>query len=74
MRFCISWVKPAITLLTTIIVATPSVTLMIEARAMYRVRRYRQQSKKFVHGIRPYRLAISPNSVSPLTLRVSGRR
>ena len=27
-------VKPAITLLTTIIVATPSVTLMIEARAM----------------------------------------
>ena len=34
MRPCISWVKPAITLLTTIIVATPSVTLTIEASAM----------------------------------------
>ena len=45
MRSCISWVKPAITLLTTIIVATPSVTLMIDASAMYRVRRYRQQSR-----------------------------
>jgi len=33
-RRCISVVKPDITLLTTIIVATPSVTLMIEARAM----------------------------------------
>ncbi len=33
------------TLLTTIIVATPSVTLMIEASAIYRVRRYRQQSR-----------------------------
>ena len=34
MRFCISLVKPDITLLTTIIVATPSMTLMIDARAM----------------------------------------
>ena len=34
MRFCISLVKPCITLLTTIIVATPSVTLMIDANAM----------------------------------------
>jgi hypothetical protein len=33
-RLCISWVKPSITLLTTISVATPSVTLMIEASAM----------------------------------------
>ena len=32
MRFCISVVKPDITLLTTIIVATPSVTLMIDAK------------------------------------------
>ena len=39
MRCCISRLKPAITLLTTIIVATPSVTLMIEASAMYRVRK-----------------------------------
>ncbi len=38
-RFCISQAKPSITLLTTIIVATPSVTLMIDANAMYRVRR-----------------------------------
>ena len=38
-RECISREKPAITLLTTINVATPSVTLMIEASAMYRVRR-----------------------------------
>jgi hypothetical protein len=39
MRLCISCVKPAITLLTTIIVATPSVTLITEASAMYLVRR-----------------------------------
>ena len=45
MRFCISLVKPSITLLTTIIVATPSITLMIDANAMYRVRRYRQQRR-----------------------------
>ncbi len=45
MRFCISLEKPAITALTTIIVATPSMTLMIEASAIQRVRRYRQQSK-----------------------------
>ena len=45
MRFCISLVKPDITLLTTIITATPSVTLMIDAKAMYRVRRYRQQRR-----------------------------
>ncbi len=34
MRSCISWEKPAITALTTIIVATPSITLMIEASAI----------------------------------------
>ena len=34
MRLCISQAKPSITLLTTIIVATPSVTLMIDANAM----------------------------------------
>ena len=34
MRSCISRLKPAITLLTTIIVATPSVTLTIDASAM----------------------------------------
>jgi hypothetical protein len=45
MRLCISWAKPDITLLTTIIVATPSMTLMIDANAMYRVRRYRQQRR-----------------------------
>ena len=39
MRSCMSRLKPAMTLLTTIIVATPSMTLMIEAKAMYRVRR-----------------------------------
>ena len=39
MRFCISLLNPSITLLTTIIVATPRVTLMIDANAMYRVRR-----------------------------------
>jgi hypothetical protein len=33
-RTCISRVNPAMTLLTTISVPTPSVTLMIEARAM----------------------------------------
>jgi len=33
-RFLISVVKPCITLLTTIIVATPSITLMIDASAM----------------------------------------
>ena len=33
-RLYISWEKPSITLLTTISVATPSVTLMIEASAM----------------------------------------
>ena len=33
-RSCISCVKPAITLLTTIIVATPSITLTIDASAM----------------------------------------
>ncbi len=51
MRFCISLVKPAITLLTTIIVATPSITLMIDARAMYRVRRYRQQRRNLYMAI-----------------------
>ena len=45
MRLCISWEKPDITLLTTIIVATPSITLMIDAKAMYRVQRYRQQRR-----------------------------
>src|SRR3569833_448321 len=44
-RSFISCEKPAMTLLTTIIVATPSVTLTIEARAMYLVLRYRQQSR-----------------------------
>ena len=39
MRPCISLLKPAMTLLTMIIVATPSVTLMIDAKAMYRVLR-----------------------------------
>ncbi len=34
MRPCISLLKPAMTLLTMIIVATPSVTLMIDAKAM----------------------------------------
>ena len=38
-RDCISWAKPAITALTTIIVATPRVTLMTLARAIQRVRR-----------------------------------
>jgi hypothetical protein len=38
------------TLLTTIIVATPSMTLTIDARAMYRVRKYRQQSKSLYIG------------------------
>ena len=42
-RVCISWEKPAITALTTIIVATPSVTLSTLANAIQRVRRYRQQ-------------------------------
>ena len=58
MRFCISLVKPAITLLTTIIVATPSVTLMIDAKAMYRVRRYRQQRRSLYmrKGIREWGL------------------
>ncbi len=51
MRFCISLVKPDITALTTIIVATPSITLTIEARAMYLVRRYRQQSSSLYMGI-----------------------
>ena len=37
--------NPAITEFTTIIVATPSITLITLAIAMYRVRRYRQQSK-----------------------------
>jgi hypothetical protein len=32
------------TLLTTIIVATPSITLTMLASAMYRVRRYRQHN------------------------------
>ena len=36
---CILLLKPAMTLLTMIIVATPSMTLMIDAKAMYRVRR-----------------------------------
>ena len=45
MRLRISWVKPAMTLLTTIIVATPSITLIMDASAIYRVRRYRQQSR-----------------------------
>ena len=34
MRPCISLLKPAMTLLTMIIVATPSMTLMIDAKAM----------------------------------------
>ena len=50
MRFCISVAKPDITLLTTIIVATPSITLMINASAMYRVRRYRTQSSNLYIG------------------------
>ena len=37
--------KPSITLLTTIIVATPSITLTIEASAIYRVNKYRQQRR-----------------------------
>ena len=39
MRVCISCEKPAITALTTIIVATPSVTLTTLASAIQRVRR-----------------------------------
>ena len=39
MRVCISWANPAITALTTIIVATPSVTLITLASAIQRVRR-----------------------------------
>jgi hypothetical protein len=31
--------------LTTIIVPTPNITLMIDARAIYRVRKYRQQRR-----------------------------
>ena len=50
MRFCISVVNPDITLLTTIIIPTPSVTLMIDARAIYRVRRYRQQRRSLYMG------------------------
>ena len=38
-RVCISCEKPAITALTTIMVATPSVTLTTLARAIQRVRR-----------------------------------
>src|SRR4051794_20349747 len=38
------------TALTTIIVATPSITLTTLARAMYRVRRYRQQSRYLYMG------------------------
>ncbi|GAB4127122.1 hypothetical protein JCM17478_09820 [Thermopirellula anaerolimosa] len=34
------------TLFTTIMVATPSITLMMDAKAIYRVRKYRQQSIK----------------------------
>ena len=34
MRCCISLLKPSITLLTTIIVATPSITLIIDTNAM----------------------------------------
>ena len=34
MRPCISVLKPAMTLFTMIIVATPSMTLMIDAKAM----------------------------------------
>src|SRR5690606_5582240 len=49
-RSCISCVNPAITALTTIIVATPSITLMIEASAIYRVRRYRKQSSSLYMG------------------------
>ena len=45
MRVCISCEKPAITALTTIIVATPSITLTTLARAIQRVRRYRQQRR-----------------------------
>jgi hypothetical protein len=44
-------VKPFITLLTTIIVATPSVTLTIDAKAMNRVRRYRQHNKSLYMAI-----------------------
>ena len=39
MRLRISVPKPDITLLTTIIVATPSITLMMLANAMNRVRK-----------------------------------
>ena len=39
MRSCIVEVNPSITLLTTISVATPSVTETIEARAIQRVLR-----------------------------------
>ncbi|MGC4004841.1 MAG: hypothetical protein QM811_17680 [Pirellulales bacterium] len=39
MRVIISFEKPDMTLLTTIMVATPSVTLMIDASAIERVRR-----------------------------------
>ena len=39
MRSSISVANPLITAFTTIIVATPSVTLMIDAKAIYRVRR-----------------------------------
>jgi hypothetical protein len=45
MRFRISVPKPDITLLTTIIVATPSITLIMLAKAINRVRKYRWQSK-----------------------------
>ena len=44
-RVCISWEKPAITALTTIIVATPSITLATHTSAIQRVRRYRQQRR-----------------------------
>ena len=37
------------TLLTTINVATPNVTLMIEAKAIYRVRQIAQAEPEFVH-------------------------
>ena len=42
--------NPAMTALTTIIVATPSRTLTMLARAMYRVRRYRQQRRYLYKG------------------------
>ena len=52
MRFCISEVNPSITLLTTIIVATPKVTLTMDTSAMYRVHKYRQQISSLYMEVR----------------------